>query len=273
MNSRNIFPILSLILLITTLVFAFLDFSGQPDRLQTRTGAPAPATSNGEAPSPPASTTSSNADAARVQELENEQKELKLLLERLSAELKVAQDSKGILDQLLLGRQVLRDFEKRFLSHPFFQKQGGFLGYFRKQTQTYLSQQEISIRAPGVSDEELATFRKNLTTWTIGRSDAEIQGVARYTAFFFAESLYAIPMNLLASRLVPELEAIDFNTQVLVQNVKTVAIRDANGELGEKGQVELERYNLAQQFFFRRGPKITGRVVLFLKSYLSYSDL
>ncbi len=270
MNSRNIFPILSLILLITTLAFAFLDFFGQPDPLQTRTGAPAPSGSAEPAPTPAAS---GAGDAARVKELENEQKELKLLVERMSAELKVAQDSKSILDQLLLGRQVLRDFEKRFLSHPFFQKQGGFLSYFRKQTQTYLSQQEISIRAPGVSEGDLKAFRSDLTAWTIGRSDAEIQGVARYTAFFFAESLYAIPMNLLASRLVPELEAVDFNTQVLVQNVKTVAIRDANGELGEKGQVELEQYNLAQQFFFRRGPKITGRVVLFLKSYLSYSDL
>ncbi|MGA1600220.1 MAG: hypothetical protein ACO4AU_14310 [bacterium] len=275
MNSRNLFPIVSLVLLITTLVFAFLYFT-HPEPSPTQISVPVTrttstsSTSSSQPPPPPPQNLGEAQQ--RLLELENEKRETTLLLERLSAELKLTQESKTILDQLLLGRRVLRDFEKRFVSQPFFQQQGGFLQYFRAQTQRYLSQQEIVIDGGKLEAQELKAFKQDLATWVITLSDEEIRGVARYTAFFFAESLYAIPMNLLASRLVPDLASMDFNAEIQVQGKGKIATRNTYGELDENGRVELKRYNPAQQFFFRRGPKVTDRVILFLQSYLSYSD-
>jgi len=176
-----------------------------------------------------------------------------------------------VLDQIQLGRQVVRDFEKHFLNHPFFLKQGGLFAYLRKKVERYLNQQEILLEDTGIAQAEVAQLRKDLLAWIVERSDEEVDGAARYAAFFFAETLYDLPLSLLASRLVPDIEAVNFDEPVRVQEVRTTAIRDEDGELNESGKVELERYTIAQQFFFRRGPKVSGRVVLFLKSYLAYS--
>ena len=95
----------------------------------------------------------------------------------------------------------------------------------------------------------------------------------RYLSFFFAETLYDIPMTMLASRMTPELEEINFGTPVLLQEILTTPSRDVNGELNEKKPTVVEKYSMAQQFFFRRGPKISEQVVVFFKAYLSYTDL
>ena len=92
-------------------------------------------------------------------------------------------------------------------------------------------------------------------------------------SFFYAETLYDIPMTMLASRLTPELEEINFSTPVLLQKVLTTASRDVNGEMNEKRPTDVAEYSMAQQFFFRRGPKISAKAVVFLKAYLSYTDL
>jgi hypothetical protein len=105
------------------------------------------------------------------------------------------------------------------------------------------------------------------------RTNEEIEAVARFLSFFFAETLYDIPMTMLASRMTPELEEIDFSTPVLLDNVLTTPSRDANGEMNEKKPTTVTKYSMAQQFFFRRGPKIAERAVVFLKAYLSYTDL
>ena len=70
-----------------------------------------------------------------------------------------------------------------------------------------------------------------------------------------------------------ELEEIDFSTPVLLENVLTTPSRDANGEMNEKKPTTVTKYSIAQQFFFRRGPKISGKAVVFLKAYLGYTDL
>ena len=69
------------------------------------------------------------------------------------------------------------------------------------------------------------------------------------------------------------LEEINFETPVLLQEVLTTPSRDANGEMNEKKPTVVEKYSMAQQFFFRRGPKISEKAVVFLKAYLSYTDL
>lgn len=265
MNPRVLFPILTLLFLASTCVLAFLYLQDRPDPLQTELAHVA------TEPPPPPEPLVTPEELQKLRELANEQKELKLLVERLSADLKQTEAAKETLDQLQLGRQVVRDFEKRFLNHPFFLKQGGLFVYLRKKVERYLAQQEILLEDTGIAQAEMEQLRKDLIIWIVEKSDEEVDGAARFAAFFFAETLYDLPLSLLASRLIPDVEAVNFDEPVLVQEVRTTAIRDKSGELDESGKVELERYTIAQQFFFRRGPKVTGRVVLFLKSYLAYS--
>ena len=209
----------------------------------------------------------------RLKDVENEQKELVLLFERVSADLKDATSSKQILNQLLLGRSILRDFEKRFLNYKLFRKSGGFLSYMRQKTKHYLSDGKLGVNSKGIKKKDMIHFRKELTSWLLLHSNEEIEAVARFLSFFFAETFYDIPMTMLASRMTPELEGINFDTPVLLKKVLTTASRDVNGEMNEKNPATVEKYSMTQQFFFRRGPKISEKVIVFLKAYLSYTDL
>jgi hypothetical protein len=215
----------------------------------------------------------SEEEIKRLLDIENEQKELVLLFERVSADLKEASGSKQILNQLSLGRFFLRDFEKRFLNNKLFRKSGGFLSFMRGKTKSYLSSGKLTVNPAGIKKKDLLNFRRELTSWLLTRSNEEIEAVARFLSFFYAETLYDIPMTILASRLTPELEEINFSTPVLLQKVLTTASRDVNGEMNEKKPTAVAEYSMAQQFFFRRGPKISSKAVIFLKAYLSYTDL
>jgi len=221
----------------------------------------------------PANEQISEEEIQRLLDVENEQKELILLFERVSADLKDTKRSKQILDQLLLGRSILSDFGKSFLNHKLFRKSGGFLRYMRKKTRTYLSDGKLIINHVGIKKKDIDIFRKEMTSWLLARKDKEIEAVARFLSFFFAETLYDIPMTMLASRMTPELEEIDYSSPVLLKNVLTTASRDSNGEMNEKDPASIEKYTMSQQFFFRRGPQITGKAIVFFKAYLSYTDI
>ena len=222
---------------------------------------------------PSVSTKISEEEIQRLLDVENEQKELILLFERLSADLKDTKRSKQVMDQLLLGRSVLSDFGKNFLNHKLFKKSGGFLTYMRKKTKTYLNDGKLIINPLGIKKKDIAFFRKEMTSWLLARKDTEIEAVARFLSFFFAETLYDIPMTMLASRMTPELEEIDYSSPVLLKKVLTTASRDSNGEMNEKNPASIENYSMSQQFFFRRGPQITGKAIVFFKAYLSYTDI
>jgi hypothetical protein len=143
----------------------------------------------------------------------------------------------------------------------------------RGKTKSYLSSGKLTVNPAGIKKKDLLNFRRELTSWLLTRSNEEIEAVARFLSFFYAETLYDIPMTILASRLTPELEEINFSTPVLLQKVLTTASRDVNGEMNEKKPTAVAEYSMAQQFFFRRGPKISSKAVIFLKAYLSYTDL
>ena len=81
----------------------------------------------------------SKIEIQRLMNIENEQKELVLLLERVSADLKDANNSKQILNQLLIGRSLLGEFANKFIDFKLFKKSGGFLAFFREKAKTYLS--------------------------------------------------------------------------------------------------------------------------------------
>ena len=221
----------------------------------------------------PEETKISEEEIQRLLNVENEKKELILLFERVSADLKDTKRSKQILDQLLLGRSILSDFGKSFLNHKIFRKSGGFLSYMRKKIKTYLTDGKLIINPLGIKKKDINIFRKEMTSWLLDRKDTEIEAVARFLSFFFAETLYDIPMTMLASRMTPELEEIDYSSPVLLKNVLTTASRDSNGEMNEKDPASIEKYTMSQQFFFRRGPQISGKAIVFFKAYLSYTDL
>jgi hypothetical protein len=274
MKLQKLHPLLTATLFVTIFVLLYLMFNSPPQM------SPVPNTTEIEievVQDTPEITEEkpqiSDEEIQRLLDVENEQKELILLFERVSADLKDASNSKQILAQLMLGRSTLRDFGKRFLNYKLFRKSGGFFRYMRLKTKAYLSDGQLGVNPSGIKQEDLAKFRKEITSWIILRSNEEIEAMARFLSFFFAETLYDIPMTMLSSRMTPELEEINFGTPVLLEKVLTTPSRDANGEMNEKKPTTVEKYSMAQQFFFRRGPKISEKAVVFLKAYLSYTDL
>jgi hypothetical protein len=274
MKLQKLYPLLALVFFLATCVLLYQQYFSTPEK------PPLPKTAEIElkvVPQSPeiavATAKITDEEIQRLLDVENEQKELILLFERVSSDLKDASASKKVLAQLMLGRSTLRDFGKRFLNYKLFRKSGGFLRYMRQKTKAYLSDGQLGVNPSGIKQKDLAKFRKEITSWLMLRNDEEIEAVARFLSFFFAETLYDIPMTMLASRMTPELEEIDFSTPVLLENVLTTPSRDANGEMNEKKPTAVTKYSMAQQFFFRRGPKISEKAVVFLKAYLSYTDL
>ena len=274
MKLQKLYPLLTLVFFLATCVLLYLQYFSAPEI------SPIPKTAEIELKITPQSPEIAvekpkitDEEIQRLLDVENEQKELILLFERVSADLKDASSSKKVLAQLMLGRSTLRDFGKRFLNYKLFRKSGGFLRFMRLKTKAYLSDGQLGVNPSGIKQKDLAKFRKEITSWLMLRNNEEIEAVAQFLSFFFAETLYDIPMTMLASRMTPELEEIDFSTPVLLENVLTTPSRDANGEMNEKKPTTVTKYSTAQQFFFRRGPKISGKAVVFLKAYLSYTDL
>ena len=274
MKLQKLYPLLTLVFFLATCVLIYLQYFSASEI------SPIPKTAEIELKITPQSPNIAvekpkitDEEIQRLLDVENEQKELILLFERVSADLKDASSSKKVLAQLMLGRSTLRDFGKRFLNYKLFRKSGGFLRFMRLKTKAYLSDGQLGVNPSGIKKKDLAKFRKEITSWLMLRNNEEIEAVAQFLSFFFAETLYDIPMTMLASRMTPELEEIDFSTPVLLENVLTTPSRDANGEMNEKKPTAVTKYSMAQQFFFRRGPKISEKAVVFLKAYLSYTDL
>ena len=274
MKLYKLFQLLTVVFFISTCFLVYLLYISPVNNLSVPQNANveesvvlAPAGKN------PEETKISEEEIQRLLDVENEKKELILLFERVSADLKDTKRSKQILDQLLLGRSILSDFGKSFLNHKIFRKSGGFLSYMRKKIKNYLTDGKLIINPSGIKKKDIDLFRKEMTSWLLARKDTEIEAVARFLSFFFAETLYDIPMTMLASRMTPELEDIDYSSPVLLKKVLTTASRDSNGEMNEKDPAVIEKYTMSQQFFFRRGPQITGKAIVFFKAYLSYTDI
>ena len=273
MKIQKLFPLFTLIFFLSTCILLYLLYFSVPQTLPISKPAQIEISVPEQTLISDEKHQLSEDEIQRLLNIENEQKELVLLFERVSADLKIATVSKQILNQLTLGRFILRDFEKRFLNNKLFLKAGGFLSFMRIKTKSYLSSAKLAVNPSGIKKKDLLNFRRELTSWLLKRSNEEIEAVAKFLSFFYAETLYDIPMSMLASRLTPELEEINFSTPVLLQKVLTTASRDVNGEMNEKKPTAVTEYSMAQQFFFRRGPKISSRVVVFLKAYLRYTDL
>ena len=120
----------------------------------------------------------SDEEIQRLMDIENEQKELVLLFERVSADLKEANNSKHILNQLLIGRSKLREFGNKFFSFKLFKKSGGFTQFLREKAKTYLSDGKLGVDFSGIKNKDLVNFRKEITIWIVSRNKDEIEAMA-----------------------------------------------------------------------------------------------
>lgn len=274
MKSIKLFPVLTLVFFLSTLWLLYERNLAPPtpDKTEITATLSSPEVEPAESSSTPALAEEEQAELQRLRDLENEHKELKLLNERLSAELKIASKSKESLERMEAGRAMLRDFEKRFLNSQMFREEGGFLSFLRNKSEAYLNRGELKLKSRTMKDEEWRQLHQELTQWLLEQNDENIEGAAQFMGFFFAETLYEIPLTLLASRLVPELEGIDFETPVMIGKTLTTPQRDTNGEIIVSEPAHLDQYTMSQQFYYRRGPKITGKTSIFLKAFLNYSD-
>ena len=163
MKLYKLFQLLTVVFFISTCFLVYLLYVSPANNL------PDPQTTKvevsivpGPAEQPPANEQISEEEIQRLLDVENEQKELILLFERVSADLKDTKRSKQILDQLLLGRSILSDFGKSFLNHKLFRKSGGFLSYLRKKTRTYLSDGKLIINHVGIKKTDIDNFRNEI---------------------------------------------------------------------------------------------------------------
>ena len=111
MKLYKLFQLLTVVFFISTCFLVYLLYISPVNNL------PGPQTAKvevsvvpGPAEQPPANAQISEEEIQRLLDVENEQKELILLFERVSADLKDTKRSKQILDQLLLGRSILSNF-------------------------------------------------------------------------------------------------------------------------------------------------------------------
>ena len=137
-----------------------------------------------------------------LRDLENEHKELKLLNERLSAELKIASKSKEPgTDGSRTGHA--RDFEKRFLNSQSFVRRR-VLSFLRNKSEAYLNRGELKLKSRTMKDEEWRQLHQELTQWLLEQNDENIEGASQFMILLQKHSMKFL--TLFASRLVPELE-------------------------------------------------------------------
>ena len=277
MKSGKFFPALSLIFFLSTCWLLYLQLqplSQPPSKTRFEIqNTPSEKKEEDDKPAARPEALIDKEELQRLRNLENEHKELKLLLERVSTELKVASEGQKSFQSMAAGRAMLRDFEKRFVNSRLFRESGGFLSFLRNKSEAYLREGDLRLASRTMKKEERSKLHRELSQWLVERNNEEVEGGAHYMAFFFAESLYEIPLTMLASRLIPELEAIDFNTPVLVSKTLTTPQRDERGEMITSKPAFLEKFTMSQEFFYRRGPKITEKTIRFLKAYLNHTDI
>ena len=167
MKSINIFPVLTVVFFVSTIWLLYQKSQNPP---------PVSSSESTVSLSPNTDETKENTgdsllsqkdldELKRLQDLENEHKELKLLLERVSTELKIANKSKEALQSMETGRVMLRDFEKRFLNSQMFREQGGFLAFLRNKSEAYLNRGEFHLKARTMKEEEWRQLHQKLIQW------------------------------------------------------------------------------------------------------------
>ncbi len=204
------------------------------------------------------------AESLQTQELLQDQNEV------LSTSLEKMQVHQDQFDRVKLGREVLRDFTNRFFKYETVLNQSSFFHFFTHLVLDYIENRAISVKGMKISDPLFRKLHSEFVAWVLAQEDKKIQALADFVGFYLIERLYQLPLTLLASGLSTEIEVIDFNMPVFAENAELAPIRNANGELKMNKLVHLDNYTSAQQFFYRRGPKFSTKVMVFLQAYLAF---
>ena len=115
MRLYKLFQLLTVVFFISTCFLVYLLYISPVNNLPgTQTATVEVSVVPGPAEQLPANEQISEEEIQRLLDVENEQKELVLLFERVSADLKNTKRSKQILDQLLLGRSRCSELGKSF---------------------------------------------------------------------------------------------------------------------------------------------------------------
>ncbi len=199
-------------------------------------------------------------DVAR-QSLEEQNKALLAELDRLTVRVESLQ-------RLKRGRAIVNDFISQFLQYEPVLGGRSFFDLFQDMVVKYSETQSIPLKYLKRKGPLFEQFRQDMMTYAVNMSESDIQAVAEFVGFHFVERAFHLPLTLAASRLIIDIEAIDFEAVIFVSGKKTKPQRDSNGELILQGKAEMLEYSQAQQFFFRRGPKFSQTILVFLKSYL-----
>ena len=106
MKSIKLFPVLTLVFFLSTswLLYERNLVPPNPDKTKITATLSSPEVESKESTSTPALAEEEQAELQRLRDLENEHKELKLLNERLSAELKISSKSKESLERMRNGK-------------------------------------------------------------------------------------------------------------------------------------------------------------------------
>ncbi len=172
--------------------------------------------------------------------------------------------------QLRAGHAVLSDFANRFFKYETVLNNQSFFQFFNRLVLDYIENRTISVREMKTSDPLFKKLHQEFVVWVVAQEDQKLQALAHFAGFYVIEHLYHLPLTLLASGLSSEIEVIDFELPVLVSGAEKRPIRDKNGELKMNKEAHLDGYTSVQQFLYRRGPRFSTKIMVFLQAYLAY---
>ncbi|MGK5090900.1 hypothetical protein WDW89_02655 [Deltaproteobacteria bacterium TL4] len=210
---------------------------------------------------------------SRLSESLKQQSDLKQQVEALSTTLEAKGTIQKQLDDFYLGRAVLSAFTQKLGSYETLLEGKSFFNFLQGLVQNYTQHRRVSLQGIHVEDESYPLLKRELTEWIIKLEDQKVGALANLTAIALVEPLYNLPLTLLASSLITDIEAIDYDSPVFIQEQSSSPQRDSKGELIVSQPARLEFYSHAQQFFYRRGPVFSSKVVLFLRVYLTFEAI
>ncbi|MBF0352455.1 MAG: hypothetical protein HQM11_15600 [SAR324 cluster bacterium] len=171
------------------------------------------------------------------------------------------------------GRQVLHDFSKKFSDYQEIWNGKSIPLIIQDLSEKFLKQNRIEIRVLNIKTLSFPSLKHTFPEWLTSQSEENIRDLAYLTGFMVIEHFYEWPLTLIASRIINDIQGIDFNLPVRSGNKDLQPQRSDNGELIINQPLVLAEYTPAQQFFYRRGPLFSNRVVLFFREYLAFQRI
>lgn len=205
-----------------------------------------------------------------IEELRAENETLIARLDTLESSQKALEAERQHLESLKIGQAVLQDFTKRFFQYEKLLNAQSFFQFFNYLVTDYIANLRVSVRTMETTDPAFQKVHRELVEWVLAQDDEKLESLAHLVGFHMIERLYRLPLSLMASGLSTEIEAIDYQKPLFMREQETPPVRDANGELRMPAIAHLANYTEAQQFFYRRGPAFSEKVVTFLQAYLAY---